>query len=208
MNNQQGISLYSIGLTSKNAMDKIPSIPLVSMKLNDATDFPWRLCYAECMNEHEEWFKEAGSVAQNALCLRAKCGAVIVVDGLVIGSGHNAPPGDDISSRKCRDENYDRTKKPKYDLTCCMHAEWRAIIDALKKNKEKLRGATLYYVRLDDKGHLRRSGTPFCTVCSRIALDVGIAKFGLWHESGITLYDTHDYNERSYAYHEKATSAD
>lgn len=155
------------------------------------------------MNENEQWFKEAREVAMHALCLRAKCGAVIVADGVVIGSGYNAPPADDISSRKCLNENYDRTKKPKYDLTCCVHAEWRAIIDALKNNKEKLRDATLYYVRLGDDGQIRRSGLPFCTVCSRLALDVGLAKFGLWHDDGIALYDTSDYNDRSYAYHEK-----
>lgn len=178
------------------------------MKLNDATDFPWRLCYAKRMNEHEEWFKKAGRVATKALCLRAKCGAVIVSDGVVIGFGYNAPPVDDISSRKCLDENYDRTRKPKYDLTCCVHAEWRAMIDALKNNEEKLWGAILYYVRLDDNSNIHRSGLPFCTVCSRLALDVGIAKFGLWHENEMMLYDTHDYNERSYAYHKRDVSTD
>ena len=155
------------------------------------------------MIEHEEWFEEARKVAMNALCLRAKCGAVIVADGVVIGSGYNAPPADDISSRKCLNENYDRTRKPKYDLTCCVHAEWRAIIDALKNHKEKISGATLYYVRLNNDGNIRYSGEPFCTVCSRLALDVGIAKFGLWHEEGIVLYDTDDYNYRSYEYHKK-----
>lgn len=161
------------------------------------------------MNEHEEWFKEAGSVALSARCLRAKCGAIIVAsDGVMIGSGYNAPPTDDVLLQKCSNENYDRTKKPKYDLTCCVHAEWRAIIDALKNNSERLRGATLYYVRLGDDGNIRRSGQPFCTVCSRLALDVGIATFGLWHEDGVMLYDTNDYNERSYAYHQQHGGVD
>ena len=156
------------------------------------------------MNEHEEWFKEAGRIALGALCLRAKCGAVIVAsDGVMIGSGYNAPPTDDVSVRKCLSKNYDRTKKPKYDLTCCVHAEWRAIIDALKNDAEKVRGATLYYVRLSDEGNIRPSGKPFCTVCSRLALDVGISAFGLWHEDGVMLYDANDYNERSYMYHEQ-----
>lgn len=155
------------------------------------------------MNAHEEWFNEAGRVAQGSLCLRAKCGAVIVAGGMVIASGYNAPAADDVASRKCRNDDYDRTKKPKYDLTCCMHAEWRAIIDALKNDEEKLRGSTLYYVRLDDNGEIKNSGSPFCTVCSRLALDVGIAKFGLWHKEGIILYDTKEYNERSYDYHRR-----
>ena len=153
-------------------------------------------------NGHEAWFEEAGKVATEALCLRAKCGAVIVADSMIIGSGYNAPPLDDIAHRKCLDDDYDRAKKPKYDLTCCMHAEWRAIMDALRNDPKSLPGATLYYVRLGDDGKIAYSGEPFCTVCSRLALDCGILAFALWHQDGITLYDTKDYNERSYHYHE------
>jgi len=99
------------------------------------------------------------------------------------------------------EEHYDRSKKPKYDLTCCVHAEWRAIVDALRKHHGEIKDATLYYVRLDEEGNPKRSGDPFCTVCSRLALDAGIAFFALWHEIGIVLYNTKDYNERSYIYH-------
>lgn len=159
------------------------------------------------MSEHEQWFHEAALVAADALCLRAKCGAVIVAEGNVIGRGYNAPPLDDILTRRCLEENYDRSKKPKYDLTCCVHAEWRAIMDALRRNSECIQGSTLYYVRLDEEGNPKRSGEPFCTVCSRLALDSGIAFFALWHESGIALYDTKDYNDRSYDFHKPVVAA-
>ena len=152
---------------------------------------------------HEEWFGEAVRVAHAALCARARCGAVIVKDGVLIGEGYNAPPRDDVSARRCADV-YDRSKKPKYDLTCCLHAEWRAIIDALSKGNP-LAGATLYYVRLDQAGERKPSSAPFCTVCSRLALDVGITTFALWHETGIVCYETGDYNDRSYAYHRADT---
>ncbi len=153
------------------------------------------------MNEHEEWFREAARVAAGGLCLRAKCGAVIVSEGAIIGRGYNAPPRDDVSVQRCREKNYDRTKKSKYDLTCCVHAEWRAIMDALRNNEKSVQGSTLYYVRLDGEGNIRKSGQPFCTVCSRLTLDAGIAFFALWREEGILLYDTKEYNERSYGYH-------
>lgn len=153
------------------------------------------------MTEHEQWFHEAAREAANGLCLRAQCGAVIVSDGTIIGRGYNAPPRDEAANAQCKFEGYDRSKKPKYDLTCCVHAEWRAILDALGHHAEKIQGSTLYYVRLDEEGNIRPSGKPFCTVCSRLALDLGIAFFALWHKDGIVLYDTKDYNSRSYAYH-------
>ncbi|MDQ5883207.1 MAG: dCMP deaminase [Patescibacteria group bacterium] len=148
------------------------------------------------------WMQEAAKVAEKALCLRAKCGTVIVKDGEIIGRGYNAPPLDYDKNRKCLDE-YDFSGKPKYDHTCCMHAEWRAILDAVKENGEKLKGSKLYFTRVDENGDILKSGEPFCTVCSRFALDVGIAEFLLWHEAGVCSYDTEEYNNLSYNYKDK-----
>ena len=43
-------------------------------------------------------------------------------------------------------------------------------------------------------------GKPYCTVCSRMALDTGIDKFVLWHGEGICEYPTDRYNKLSYEY--------
>lgn len=145
-----------------------------------------------------EWMKEAAEIAKKALCLRAKCGTVIVNDGNVIGEGYNAPPLDKEENRTCNKEF--NPGKPKYDKTCCMHAEWRAIMDALKRNPEKLKGSKLYFTRVDKNGEIKKSGKPYCTVCSRMALDAGIDKFVLWHEDGICEYFTDEYNRLSYEY--------
>lgn len=149
-----------------------------------------------------DWMKEAAKVAEKALCLRAKCGTVIVKDGEIIGRGYNAPPLDDSKNQKCLEE-YDFSGKPKYDHTCCMHAEWRAILDVVKNNPDKTKGASLYFTRVDKEGNILKSGEPFCTVCSRFALDVGIANFLLWHEEGICEYPTNEYNNLSYSYKDK-----
>lgn len=109
-----------------------------------------------------KWVEAAARVAKKALCLRAKCGTVIVKDGKIIGQGYNAPPLDDPNNRTCLDE-YKLPQKFKYDRTCCLHAEWRAVIDALKRNKEMLEGATLYFTRVDDDGLIKKSGKPYCT---------------------------------------------
>lgn len=145
------------------------------------------------------WMTAAGHVAERALCLKAKCGTIIEKNGEIIGEGYNAPPGDAIDARKCHTQ-YDFQGKPNYDRTCCMHAEWRAILDASRRNPEKLAGARLFFTRVDDEGNILKSGEPFCTVCSRFALDVGIGEFVLWNEKGLCAYDTLEYNDLSYQY--------
>jgi len=156
--------------------------------------------YLKGQQEQEaiHWMNKAAESAEKALCLKAKCGTVIVKDGEVIGEGYNAPPLDREDNRTCNKEF--KEGKPKYDHTCCVHAEWRAIADALKKNHNKIKGSKLYFVRVGDDGEIKKSGKPYCTVCSRLALDNGIAYFLLWHEDGIAEYPADEYNQLSYQY--------
>lgn len=143
------------------------------------------------------WIQKAAEVAEKSLCLRAKCGAVIVKDGELIGEGYNGPPLDDLSNRMCLNE-YELPQKFKYDRTCCVHAEWRAIFDALKSNSEKINDSTLYFTRINED--VNRWGKPFCTVCSRMILDSGIGWIVLPQEKGLCLYEAREYNKVSYDY--------
>jgi len=149
------------------------------------------------------WIKKAAEEAKKALCSRAKCGTVIIKNGKIIGRGYNAPPLDREENRTCKIEFI--PGKPKYDKTCCMHAEWRAIMNALRSNPRELKGARLYFTRVDENGKIEKSGQPYCTVCSRMALDVGIDRFVLWHEEGIREYPTDEYNRLSYEYKPNST---
>ncbi|MDR0369680.1 MAG: hypothetical protein LBH96_04130 [Candidatus Peribacteria bacterium] len=88
------------------------------------------------------------------------------------------------------------------DKTCCIHAEQRAIIDALAQNPHKLQDSQLYFIRLDNEGNMSEAGTPYCTICSKMALDVGIKEFILLHKEGIGIYDTTEYNTISFSYSE------
>lgn len=150
---------------------------------------------------HEQYFALAAKEAALATCHRAKCGSVIVTEaGDVIGKGHNSPPSDDETQRTCDVDDYDFAKKPKYDKTCCVHAEWNAILDACKQHGRAIEGSILYFMRIDDDGNLTDASTPFCTVCSRLALQSGIAIFALWNEKPV-LYKTAQYNLLSYEFH-------
>ncbi|MEI6228608.1 MAG: hypothetical protein WCP11_01120 [Candidatus Saccharibacteria bacterium] len=151
---------------------------------------------------HTKYFKEAAKIAQKATCHRARCGSVIVsAGGNIIGKGFNAPPLNDESQRRC-DVRYNNIEKPDYDTTCCIHAEWNAIIEALQKHPKEIVGSTLYFMRIADDGSFTGAGEPFCTVCSRLALQSGVAFFGLWAGEP-KIFDTKSYNDLSYKFYPK-----
>lgn len=148
------------------------------------------------------FFEQAAKIAQRATCHRAQCGSVVVKDGQVIGSGYNSPLLDKESNRTCSKE-FDRSKKPHYGRTCCVHAEWRAILDASKRHPAAIEGSTIYFMRIDDQGNFTPAGDPFCTVCSRLAAEAGITTFALWNEDGAYMYDAEEYNRKSYEFFEQ-----
>lgn len=145
------------------------------------------------------FFNAAAEIAKDATCHRAKCGTVIVRNGEVIGQGYNGPALDDETNRTCGNE-YDLSVKPKYDKTCCIHAEWRAVLDACKSNANKIAGSVLYFMRVDDDGSFTDAGEPYCTTCSRLTLEAGIGQFALWNNGGADIYDAAEYNQKSYEF--------
>jgi len=153
----------------------------------------------EKSHEHAQWIACAATVASRATCTRSRCGSVIVRDGNIIGEGYNSPPAHSDTQRRCANEKsvYDAKVT---DKTCCVHAEERAIMNAIAHHPDALSGSTLYFVRLDEKGNAKSSGKPYCTICSKLALDVGIASFVLLHKDGPHAYDTREYNDLSYGY--------
>jgi hypothetical protein len=141
---------------------------------------------------------EATISAERSLCLRSRCGSIVLdAGGALIGRGHNSPPGDCPIS-VCRKDALPAGFKS--DRTCCLHAEQRAIMDALAHHPDRLSGGRLYFVRLDDELSPKPSGRPYCSICSKLALDVGLAEFVLWQATGFTAYATDEYNQLTFAY--------
>lgn len=143
------------------------------------------------------YFQAAAEVAAHATCTRAKCGSIIVKDGIVLGSGFNSPALNDEGQRLCEAE-MNTSEKPKYDKTCCIHAEWRAVLEACKTHASELTGSTLYFMRVDESGNFTDAGDPFCTVCSRLTMDAGVAEFALYNDQGADIYTLDEYNLKSY----------
>lgn len=146
-----------------------------------------------------KFFEKVVEVAEQATCNRSKCGSIIVKDGEIIGEGFNSPPANLEGQRRCLKKKNEYNFKVT-DKTCCVYAEQRAIMDALKKNSEKIVGSRLYFIRLDENCEIAFAGRPYCTICSKMALDSGVKEFVLYHEEGICVYDTAEYNELSCRY--------
>jgi deoxycytidylate deaminase len=147
--------------------------------------------------DHQKYFDLAAKQALFSTCKRSKCGSVIVYKGRIIGKGCNSPPGVSICRCLVDKNTYD---KKITDKTCCIHAEQRAIIDTLTLHDGFIYGSTLYFIRLDKDNNPKPSGMPYCTICSKMALDVGIRYFALMHKDGPKLYPTDEYNELSFNY--------
>ena len=146
-----------------------------------------------------KYIAKAVDVALSATCERSRCGSIIVKDNEIIGSGFNSPPQNKEEQRRCS-YSKDSYHKKVTDKTCCVHAEQRAIMDALRTNPNKIIGSRLYFIRLDDDGTPSRAGKPYCTICSKMALDVGIEEFVLWYDKGVCVYKTDEYNALSFQY--------
>jgi deoxycytidylate deaminase len=142
-------------------------------------------------------FEEAAVVARESLCWRDKCGAIVVSGGNILGDGFNGPPHNLESQRRC---DWVRTSqlKPKSDTTCCVHAEWRAVIEASADYPGLLGDARLYFMRVTADGAMTFAGDPYCTPCSRLILDAGIAEVCLLQATGPTVWSAESYNQASY----------
>ena len=151
--------------------------------------------------ENKKFMEEAVEEALKSSCLRSKCGCIIIKDNKIIGRGFNSPPKGLESQRRCLNDKNSYDKKVT-DKTCCIHAEQRAIFNTLKNNPSKINGSKLYFIRLDKSNNMIFAGKPYCTICSKMALDLGIKEFVLWNERGICVYDTEEYNDLSFGYKE------
>ena len=122
----------------------------------------------------------------------------MIKDEIVYGGGFNSPPGNKEPGI-CFKDSLPRNFKS--DKTCCIHAEERAISDALDKfNKEKIKGSTLYFTRLNGEKKIVPVGKPYCTICSKLALDNGISKWVLFHDFDFCEYSAEEYNEISFGF--------
>ncbi len=140
-------------------------------------------------------------VAAKSTCKRSKCGSIVVSLGekQILGEGFNSMPCNAVA--ECFKDSLPAGFKS--DKTCCVHAEQRAIMNTLSgPAREKIFGSAIFFIRLDENGNPKHSGRPYCSICSKMALDSGIATFVLWHKEGWTAYGAKEYNDLTFKYDE------
>lgn len=155
------------------------------------------LLTAESMRIAWRRMERAAQIARDSTCYRSQCGSTIYSKtGKLIGAGYNSPPLDQVMS-SCQKDSL----PPDFisDRTCCIHAEQRAIMDALRRHPDDLPGSSIYFIRLGKDLSWQHAGDPYCTICSKMALDVGIAFFLLYRKEGIVSYPMEEYNRLSFA---------
>jgi len=153
-----------------------------------------------------EYLALAAQLAGQSTCKRGHCGAVIVSGETVIGKGYNSPPRGRETCRHCDISVAPERPRYLYDATCCLHAEWRGIMDALASQPHLLEGATMYFVRIDDAGRWKQETVPYCTTCSRLILEVGISHVCVWHKAGYGVYGSQEFDALAYRMHQAAVA--
>lgn len=148
--------------------------------------------------EAEKDVQVAVEEAKKSTCKKSQRGAVIVKNGEVYGVGYNKVT-DETYCNPCIRENIRDNSRA--ELCSAVHAEQVAILDALKKGRN-LEGSRLYHIKVKD-GEVRPSEDVSCTVCSRLVLESGIGEFVLLHKSGFVLYDSEEFNRKSFEYFTK-----
>jgi len=119
---------------------------------------------------------EAEKIAQKAVCLKSQRGVVIVQNKHIIGQGYNAPPLGVEACIECLSKKYNNKR-----MCSAIHAEQRAIQDALQHGYLLDQGTVMYHIKLEND-EIKPSGKPSCFDCAKSILELGISEFVLMHE--------------------------
>jgi len=147
-------------------------------------------------------------LAQNSPCVKARVGAVVVVEGEgVIGSGYNHSPNrdcDDCANLCAGGIRAGVKSGTRLELCHAVHAEQWAIHEAGRAAQ----GATLYVASFDDKGNkrLKDASLPlghimhgfYCSMCARACWMAGISRIVTDGVNGVVEFTPEEIWKTSY----------
>lgn len=158
----------------------------------------------EELEKTKEYMRLAVDEAKNSRCRKSKRGVVIIKEDEVVGSGYNKPTLERLCD-PCIRENIKDHSKPHF--CSANHAEQVAIIDAFRKGN-LISGSTMYHIKVED-GKGVPSGSPSCTICSKMIWEAGISYVVLLEEvNGRKVYNKYnasEFNELSFDYFTKVS---
>ncbi len=127
--------------------------------------------------KHLYYLNIAKAVAQRSPCLRAKYGAIIVKNDVIVATGYNGPPRGTINCDEvgCIKDVLNLPHMVGFEVCPAVHAEENAVINAARSGTSVL-GGTLYLY-----GFYPRTGETFtgkrmvpCVRCRRLIVNAGI----------------------------------
>ena len=131
-------------------------------------------------NKKEYYMNIAKTVSDRSTCLRAKVGAIIVKDDVIVstgyvGSARGEPNCCDVG--ECERMKLNIPPGERYELCKSVHAEANAIINAARSGNS-IAGADMYvYFERIDGGKVKHTGP--CMMCARMIKNAGITQIRL-----------------------------
>ncbi len=129
------------------------------------------------ISKDDYYMNIAKSVSLRSSCLRAKVGAVIVKDDIILSTGY-------VGSARGEDNCCDlgvcermRLKIPpgeRYELCKSVHAEQNAIINAARGGHSTVGGYIYVYFERIDGGAIKHTGP--CMMCARMIKNAGLTQ--------------------------------
>jgi len=129
------------------------------------------------LNKKEYYKSIAKAVAERSTCLRAKVGAIIVKDGVILSTGY---VGSARGEPNCCDVGVCERMKlgippgERYELCKSVHAEANAIINAARSGNSVVDSYMYVYFERLDGGKVKHTGP--CMMCARMIKNAGITQ--------------------------------
>ena len=114
---------------------------------------------------NERFMNMAIEESKKANCVKGKVGAIIILNGEILGNGNNSVPKGCIPCTidTCLRKKYNLKSGEKQELCRVVHAEQNAILNSLRKGYD-LSNSTIYVTK-----------SP-CMICAKLIINVGIKK--------------------------------
>jgi len=136
-------------------------------------------------SKYEYYLSIAKAIGQRSTCLRARFGAIIVKDDVIVSSGYVGAPRkvrDCLEIGICLKDMVGAPHGKGYDFCNSVHAEANAVINAARSGASILNGIMFMH------GEDPKTGKPVeampCTFCRRLLINAGIQKIVFMRADG------------------------
>lgn len=127
-------------------------------------------------SKDDYYLKIAREVSRRATCLRAKFGAIIVKNDVIVATGYNGAPRktkDCLEKGECLRDKLKIPHGRNYEICASVHSEQNCIINAARSGTSIL-GGDLYIWGCDRDG--KEIDTFCCFICKKMIINAGLKR--------------------------------